>query len=95
VPEPVESDAAVFEVARALLRELRSDRRGSARLLGVGLSGLTDPREPQQLGLFEERTAATESERDRAVSHAVDRLRQRFGEGAVRPGRLLDDRSSE
>ena len=95
VPEPVESDSAVYDVARVLLRELRSDRRGSARLLGVGLSGLTDPGEPQQLGLFEERTAATESERDRAVSHAVDRLRHRFGDGAVRPGRLLDRGSGE
>lgn len=93
VPEAVESDGAIFEVARALLRELRSQRRRPARLLGVGLSGLVDPSEPQQLALFEERTAAAETERDRAVSHAVDRLRHRFGDDAVRPGRLLDGRA--
>jgi DNA polymerase-4 len=89
VPEPVESDTAVYEVARSLLRELRSRRRAAARLIGVGLSGLSDPHEPRQLALFEERATVTERERDRAVSHAVDELRQRFGRRAVRPGRLL------
>lgn len=89
-PEPVESDAAVFEVARSLLQELRSRRRRPARLLGVGLSGLGGAEAPHQLALFDEAPAAPERERDRAVSHAVDRLRTRFGEDAVRPGRLLD-----
>lgn len=95
VPEGVESDAAVYEVARELFRELRAAHRTPSRLLGVGLSGLTDPSEPQQLALFEERSAAPESERDRAVSHAVDRLRSRFGDAAVQPGRLLDARKRE
>ena len=89
VPEPVESDAVVYEVARDLLRELRAQRRTPARLLGVGLSGLSELGEPRQLGLFEEPAATTERERDRAVSHAVDELRHRFGRGAVKPGRLL------
>jgi len=89
LPEPVESDAAVYDVARALLRELRGQRRAPARLLGVGLSGLLEIGEPRQLGLFEEDAAVTERPRDRAVSQAVDELRQRFGQGAVKPGRLL------
>ncbi|GMV07144.1 MAG: DNA polymerase IV [Gemmatimonadota bacterium] len=93
VPEAVESDAAVYDVARALFRELRAKRRRPARLVGVGLSGLSDPTEPRQLALFEEPGSATETERDRAVSHAVDRLRHRFGDDAVRPGRLLDGRA--
>lgn len=93
VPEGVESDAAVYAVARSLLGELRAQRRRPTRLLGVGLSGLVDPAAPQQLALFEERSAATETERDRAVSQAVDRLRNRFGDDAVRPGRLLDGKA--
>jgi len=92
LPEMVESDAAVFETARALFRELRAQRAGPARLLGVGLSGLSEPGEPQQLGLFEERAAAPESERDRAVSRAMDHLKDRFGRDAVRPGRMFDGR---
>lgn len=88
-PEPVESDAAVYDMARALFRELRAQRRVPARLLGVGLSGLSEEGEARQLALFEERAVAAERERDRAVSHAVDELRHRFGRGAVRPGRLI------
>ena len=93
LPEMVESDAAVFAVARSLFQELRAQRRSPARLLGVGLSGLSDQEEPQQLGLFEERTATDETERDRAVSRAVDKLKDRFGSDAVRPGRMLDGRA--
>jgi len=89
VPEPIESDAAVYEVSLELLRELRTARRAPARLLGVGLSGLVDATGIEQLGLFRE-AAAGESDRDRRVSHAVDTLRGRFGEDAVLPGRIVD-----
>jgi DNA polymerase-4 len=89
VPEPIESDAAIHEVALGLLRDLRAARRAPARLLGVGLSGLADAQEVQQLGLFREAVVG-ESERDRRVSHAVDALRKRFGEDAVLPGRIVD-----
>ena len=94
LPEPVESDAAVHEAARQLLRELREDRRAPARLLGVGLSGLVDREEAQQLGLFNAPVAG-ETERDRSVSRVVDELRSRFGRGAVRPGRMLEEPSDE
>jgi DNA polymerase-4 len=89
VPEPIESDAAIHEVALELLRELRAARRAPARLLGVGLSGLAEATEVEQLGLFREAVAG-ERERDRRVSHAVDALRRRFGEDAVLPGRIVD-----
>jgi hypothetical protein len=76
-------------VALELLRELRSARRTPARLLGVGLSGLAEGGEVEQLGLFREAIAG-ERERDRRVSHAVDALKRRFGEDAVLPGRIVD-----
>jgi DNA polymerase-4 len=88
----LESDAAIFQVARDLLRELRAERRVPARLIGVGLSGLADADEPTQLGLFEETVGQEETPKDRAVSQAVDRLRSMFGDDAVRPGRLLGRR---
>jgi DNA polymerase IV len=90
LPDPVESNAAVHEVARELLRELRALRRTPARLLGVGLSGLVDRAEAHQLGLFDARVAG-ETERDRSVSRVVDELRSRFGRNAVQPGRMLED----
>ena len=90
VPEPIESDAAVHEIARELLAELRAQRRVPARLLGVGLSGLAAPGEPLQLGLFEDAVAG-ETERERTVSHIVDELRDRFGRSAVVPGSVLEE----
>ena len=91
LPEPVESDAAVHDSARQLLRELRDGRRTPARLLGVSLSGLTDAEDARQLGLFDAPVAG-ETERDRSVSRVVDELRRRFGRDAVKPGRTLEPR---
>jgi DNA polymerase-4 len=88
VGEAIESDAGIFDVARALLSELRAERRVPARLLGIGLSGLTDSEPARQLALFDEGTAA-ESDRDRDVSRAVDLLADRFGHGTVMPGRIV------
>ena len=89
LPEPVESNAAIHEAAKELLRELRADRDVPARLLGVGLTSLVADREERQLGLFASPVAG-ESERDRNVSRVFDELRDRFGREAVRPGGTLD-----
>lgn len=89
LPEAVESNAAILDVARELLEELRTDRHTPARLLGVGLTGLTGDLEEEQLGLFSEPVAG-ESERDRSVSRVVDQLRDRFGRNAVQPGGTLE-----
>jgi DNA polymerase-4 len=85
VPEPIESDQAIYSVAKILLAELRRKRRVPARLLGVGLSGLVGSSDASQLGLF-----AGETERERKVSRTVDELRRRFGREAVMPGRLVE-----
>jgi DNA polymerase-4 len=95
LPEPVESDAAIHDTARLLLRELREAHRAPARLLGVGLTGLVDREEPQQLGLFSSAPVAGETERDRSVSRVVDELRSRFGRDAVQPGRMLEEADDE
>jgi DNA polymerase-4 len=93
MPEAVESDSAVYEVSRDLLHELRDARRTPARLLGVGLTGLVDADAASQLGLFPDADDGPEKARDRRVSRAVDHLRDRFGDGAVLPGRILDGRA--
>ncbi|RMH18969.1 MAG: DNA polymerase IV [Gemmatimonadetes bacterium] len=90
LPEPVETDQAVFEVARRLLGELRRRRRVPVRLLGVGLSGLQSEPGPHQLALFDE-AEPLESDRDRTVTRVLDTLRERFGADAVVPGRVLGD----
>lgn len=93
VDTPVESDHALFELARPLLASLRARRRIGARLLGLGAGGLTGRDTPRQLALFPgeagDGTAPLETERDRTLSRTVDALRDRFGRDAVLPARVL------
>jgi DNA polymerase-4 len=56
---PVESDRAVFEVARQLFRRLRGQRRVGVRLLGVACSGFGEASAPAQLALFDAPTEAS------------------------------------
>jgi DNA polymerase IV len=89
VDQPLESDRAILGVARDLLFRLRARRRTRARLLGVGVSSFVPAEEGTQLVLFSEGTASLETERDRRISRLTDELHDRFGPGAIRPGRLL------
>ena len=57
----------------------------------MGLSGLHDADEPRQLALFDDAAPGVETDRERAVAHALDRLRSRFGDDAIRPGRLFGE----
>jgi DNA polymerase-4 len=85
------SDRVILEVARALLAKLRAARRIPARLLGVGLSSLTMDASATQLTFFETRDRKTEeTDRDRVLAHAVDRVRARFGDKGLVPARLVD-----
>jgi DNA polymerase-4 len=90
--EALESDRALFSVARELLNELRKRRRVRARLLSVSVSHLTNSAGGLQLTLFVEgnEAEALETSRDRQLSRAVDQLRARFGKGPVLPGRLVE-----
>jgi DNA polymerase IV len=90
VSDPLESDRAIYAVARDLLRELRAKRRGGIRLLGVGVSKLGDPAE-EELRLFEP-PGTLDSDRDRRLSAASDRLRDRFGKDAIAPARIVRKR---
>jgi DNA polymerase-4 len=86
VDEALESDRAIFVVARELLYKLRKARRVPARLLGVALSNFTDP-PAKQLALFEQQSGQLETAKYREVSKAMDAVREKFGRGAIAPGR--------
>jgi DNA polymerase-4 len=88
LPQPVISDRVILATARSLLARLRRERRVRARLLGVALSSLGVPDRAAQLSLFETPSASLETARDRALAGAVDRLRAKFGDKAIVPGRL-------
>src|SRR5439155_564705 len=84
--DPVQSERAVYEVARGLLRKLRAARRVPARLLGVAVSQLVAPDARAQLSLLEE-GRALETERDRTISRMIDQVRDKFGPDALGRGR--------
>ncbi len=85
---PLESDRAIFAVARELLAKLRARRRTPARLLSIAVSHLDDAGGATQLALFEEQ-GSLETDRDRDLARAVDALRNKYGKDALLPGRLL------
>jgi len=87
---PVISDRVLLNVARVLLQRLRAARRVPARLIGVALSSLAADATADQLNLFEARDGRlVETDRDRQVVRAVDRVRARFGDKGILPGGLV------
>lgn len=87
LPEPVVSDRAILRVARELLTKLRNDRRVPARLVGVRLSHLTKVEDRDQLALLD----SSETERDRGLARAVDRVRGKYGPKSIIPGGLAPE----
>jgi DNA polymerase-4 len=81
--EPVVSDRVILRVAHELLSGLRKTRRVPARLVGVRLSGLAPAKTREQLTLL---SASGETERDRGLARAVDRVRAKFGQKSILPG---------
>jgi len=100
VDAPISSDAAVAALSRELLDELRRNWSEPVRLAGVALSKFSPARDAEQRELFGVSAApgsapggsqpldgaALESARDRALSRAVDRVREKFGDAAIRAG---------
>ncbi len=78
---PTQLAARIFAAGRDLLgHEVGTTRY---RLIGIGVSHLEDATGDDMADLIERRTAEAE--------HAVDRLRAKFGKGAVVKGLALDD----
>jgi len=84
--EPVQSDRAVYAVARQLLTRLRAARRVPARLLGVALSQLGATDATGQLSLLQPPAGGVETERDRTISRVIDEVREKFGPDALGRG---------
>ncbi len=90
LPEPVVSDRVILRVAHELLAKLRNDRRVPARLVGVRLSGLMKARDKDQLALL----GSDETERDRGLARAIDRVRGKFGPKSIIPGGIASPPTS-
>jgi len=84
--DAVQSDRAVYAVARELLTRLRAARRVPARLLGVALSQLVRAGSEGQLSLLESAGNTLETDRDRVISRVIDEVREKFGPDALGRG---------
>jgi DNA polymerase-4 len=99
---PIESERSVAKAARVLFRALRGKRRVGVRLLGIGLSHFDDETDvggegaARQLGLFAAPVVPVpegepvENAKDRALTRALDRIRDRYGSAAILPARLVE-----
>ena len=93
LPAPVVSDRVILRVARELLATLRQARRVPARLVGVRLSGLGGAQVEDQFGLFAPSPPDhVESERDRGLARAIDRVRGKFGAQSIEPLAVVEPR---
>lgn len=100
---PIESEKSVITAARVLYRALRGKRRVGVRLLGIGLSHFDDDageeRPAVQLGFFAApppppaEGEPVENAKDRALTRALDRIRDRYGLTSILPARLVDQAS--
>lgn len=84
LPLPTDEEAVIATEALALLRrELTPGRQ--FRLVGVGVSNLSEPEPAGQLGLFDqaEATVGEEFQHTAALDTAVARIKQRYGDAAI------------
>jgi DNA polymerase-4 len=82
LPQPTDADQTVFQVAAELLgAALAADRR-PVRLVGTGVSSLSEP--ARQLTLLDENNRRVEN-----LNRAVDRIRDKYGFSAIQTGRTL------
>ena len=75
---PTDQDEEIERVALELLKAVRKPYQ-AVRLIGVGVTGLGQP--IRQLGLWD-----TDSEKERNLQDAVDKLRGKYGENIIRHG---------
>jgi DNA polymerase IV len=83
---PTDQDEVIFEAVFNLFKAVWTGEQ-AVRLMGVGAARLAE--RAHQLSLWD-----TPDQKEQRLISALDELRARFGEGAVRKGRTLKDRGS-
>ncbi|MBQ8118422.1 MAG: DNA polymerase IV [Lachnospiraceae bacterium] len=87
---PTSSDAILAEAACALFDELWNGN--PIRLLGVRATKLVAEDTPVQLSLFD--LQAPKSEKQQKLDAALDKIRSRYGKGAIKRGSQIDSPKS-
>ena len=81
VHEAVDTDRAIFEVGYCLLQKALEQRATPVRLIGIGVSSLTEGRQLNMLDPFAETL--------QSLNCAIDRIRGKYGFTAIEVGRTL------
>lgn len=87
LPKPSNSDRILYENAFELFLELWNGE--PIRLLGIRTSKLSDETEPEQLSIFDIQVEKPKDEKHKRLDKALDDIRKRFGEDAVKRGTFL------
>lgn len=82
LPRPSDAHQEFFGIARALLTAALHERAAPVRLIGVRISGLSEPF--MQLDLFD-----AGPQRTRRLNAALDQITTRAGAGAITPARYV------
>jgi DNA polymerase-4 len=77
-----DSDQTIFDTGVELLNQALSQEKQKVRLIGIGVSSLTEP--AKQLDMLD--LSAPRLER---LNKAIDRIRQKYGFTAIQTGRTL------
>lgn len=87
---PTASTDVLYQKACALFDELWNGT--PVRLLGLRTSKLVSENEPMQLSLFDMPSASSpsSSEKQKKLDSALDSIRRKYGENAIKRGSLLD-----
>ena len=86
MPAPIQSANALYAAGRQLLES--NPLKKKVRLIGLGASGLTTDRRPQQMNIFD--VPSTMDPNWEKVEHALDGIAQKYGRHVIRRGTLKD-----
>jgi len=76
-------DQIIFQTGNELLQKTVEDNRLAIRLIGIGVSSLSEP--GMQLSLIN-----SSEHRLEKLNRAVDRIRSKYGFAAIQTGRTID-----
>ena len=80
--QPFDADQTIFETGLGLLKKALSQDKRAVRLIGIGVSRLTEP--SSQLSMWDSSALKLGQ-----LNRAIDRIRQKYGFTAIQTGRTL------